>query len=165
MAKRGTVLAPSCFFPYRVAQNASGPGIDFMVSEMRAMLDMLPAAHAAGVKIVLGDDYGTLALPHGMYGQELAFYVEHAKVSPRDVITWATVNGAAMMGKADELGDLKPGMLADLLIVKGDPIADIGLLGDPANVLTVMKAGKLEKNSLPVRHAREARQGRGAATA
>ena len=135
-----------------------------MLQEMEAMLAILPKAHKAGVKIVLGDD-GTLALPHGVYGEELAFYVEHAKVSPRDVITWATVNGADMMGKAGELGDLKPGMLADLLIVKGDPIADIGLLADPANVLTVMKGGKLEKNSLPVRHASEARQMRGAATA
>ncbi len=148
MVERGTFLAPSCFFPYRAGPQRSGPHADVMKREMRAMLDILPKAQAAGLKIVLGDDYGTLALEHGTYGEELGFYVEQAGVTAADVIGWATRNGADLMGMADELGDIKPGMLADLVIVRGDPLADIGLLGDPANVRAVMKGGQFEKNQM-----------------
>jgi len=148
MVKKGAVLAPSCFFPHNVAPHRSGPHLELMMREMRAMLAMLPKAQAAGLKIVLGDDYGTVALEHGRYGEELAFYVEYAGVSPADVITWATSNGAYAMGRSEDLGDLKMGMLADLIVVRGDPLDDIKLLGDPANVVAVMKDGRWAKNEM-----------------
>ncbi len=154
MAERGTFLIPSCFFPFRSQHRRTGYHADVMRSEMLAMLAILPKAHAAGVKIVLGDDYGTLWLEHGEYGKELGFYVDESGISPADAITWATRNGADMMGMAGELGDIRPGMLADLLIVKGDPLVDINLLGDTDNVLVVMKNGEFEKNLMadqPVR--------------
>ena len=146
MAERGTFLAPSCFHPFcALPHRQQSPHTEFMKEEMLAMLAILPKAHAAGVKILIGDDFGAVTLEHGEYGKELGFYVEHAGVSPADVITWATRNGADLMGMAGELGDIKPRMLADLVIVKGDPIADINLLGDPKNVLWVMKNGQVEK--------------------
>lgn len=148
MAERGTVLAPSCVFPYALTQSRSGPGIDLLRKEMEAMLAILPVADKAGVKIVLGDDYGAPILHHGTYGKELGFYVKNADVSPQDVIRWATKNGADLMGMSEALGDIRPGMLADLVIVKGDPIADIALVGDPANILAVMKNGQFEKRNL-----------------
>jgi imidazolonepropionase-like amidohydrolase len=151
MAEHGAVLIPSCFFPFRVSRFRNGAAADRMVQDMKAMLGILSTADAAGVTIALGDDYGTLALEHGEYGQELSFYVEHAGITPQTAIRWATRNGAIMMGVQKDLGDLKPGMLADLIIVRGDPVVDITVLANPANILTVMKDGRLERNRLPLR--------------
>jgi len=148
LAEKGAFLAPSCFYPFKSGPKRFGPDAEVMKKEMRAMLANLQKAQAAGVKIVLGDDYGTLALPHGQYGEELGFYVEQAGVSPADVIGWATRNGADLMGMRNELGDVKAGMLADLILVRGDPLDDIKLLADPANILVVMKDGDIEKDLL-----------------
>jgi imidazolonepropionase-like amidohydrolase len=52
-----------------------------------------------------------------------------------------------MMRKGDEFGTIAPGKLADLLVVDGDPVADITLLGDPAN-LSVMQGGRFVTNRL-----------------
>ena len=48
-----------------------------------------------------------------------------------DVIRWATKHGAELMGRADELGTVEVGKLADLLVVDGDPLADITVLAGP----------------------------------
>jgi imidazolonepropionase-like amidohydrolase len=68
-------------------------------------------------------------------------YVEDVGLPPLDVIRWATVNGAALLGLGDDLGTIAPGKLADVIVVDGDPLADITVLGDPANILAVYKGG------------------------
>ena len=109
---------------------------------------MLAEADAAGVRLVVGDDYGAAGFPHGDYAKELAVYVKHANMAPLDVLRWATKNGAALMGLGDELGTLAPGKLADLLVVDGDPSQDIGLLQDRSKLLAIMKDGRFAKNDL-----------------
>src|SRR5260221_593387 len=59
-----------------------------------------------------------------------------------DVIGWATRNGAEMLGMKDDLGTIEAGKLADLLVVNGDPVKDITVLQDRANLDVIMKAGK-----------------------
>ena len=59
------------------------------------------------------------------------------------MIRWATVHGADLLGQADDLGVIEPGRLADLVVVDGDPLADISVLGEPANIKAVYKDGKL----------------------
>ena len=54
------------------------------------------------------------------------------------------------MGRGDELGTVEPGKLADLLVVDGDSAADIGVLADPARIVTVIKGGKIVHGALPV---------------
>ena len=107
-----------------------------------------PVANAAGVKLLVGDDYGAIGLPHGRYADELEFYVKEAGIPPLDVIRWATRNGAELMGRPHELGSVQAGYLADLLVVDGDPLADIGLLQDRARLLAIMKGGTLVKDDL-----------------
>jgi len=144
----GTFVVPSMFFVYRLWEmvKAMNPA---MAQEMRDDLDaafaILPVASDAGVKLVLGDDYGAVGFPHGIYGQELEFYVKVAGIDALDVIRWATVNGAELMGRGDELGRVSPGMLADLLVVDGDPVADISVLGDGSRILAIMKDGRFVK--------------------
>jgi imidazolonepropionase-like amidohydrolase len=108
---------------------------------------MIPKAQAAGVRFVLGDDYGAVGFPHGAYGGELRLYVEHASVTPLDLIGWATRNGAELVGRGHDLGTIEAGKLADLLVIDGDPSVDIGALADhrPAAVL---KGGKVVAGTL-----------------
>jgi imidazolonepropionase-like amidohydrolase len=53
------------------------------------------------------------------------------------------------MGRGADLGTVTPGKLADLLIVDGDPVADITVLGDPARITAVLKGGALVHGALP----------------
>ena len=74
--------------------------------------------------------------------------MNYSKVAPLDVIRWATKNGAEMMGRANELGVIAEGMLADVLIVDGDPLDDITVLADKAKLLAIIKDGRFVKDSL-----------------
>lgn len=85
---------------------------------------------------------------HGEYGEELNYYVNVAGIGARDVIRWATQHGAELVGRGDELGVLKPGALADILVVDGDPLADIGVLRNRSNLLAILKDGAFVKNDL-----------------
>ncbi|MBV8771813.1 MAG: amidohydrolase family protein, partial [Deltaproteobacteria bacterium] len=79
----------------------------------------------------------------GDYAKELEAYVKGAGLPALEVIRWATHNGAELLGMKDELGTIESGKLADLLIVNGDPSADITLLQDRTNLHVIMKSGKL----------------------
>ena len=102
----------------------------------------------AGVKMVVGDDFGTPIMPHGDYGAELTLYVKQLGIPALDVIRWATGNGAALLDRGDELGRVETGCLADLLIVDGDPLQDITCLEDPDKVLAVIQDGRVVKDRL-----------------
>jgi len=72
-------------------------------------------------------------------GQELALY-HAAGLSRMEVIQTATKNAAQACGKAKELGTVEPGKLADIVIVKGDPLATLEAL---ENVVFVVKGGEV----------------------
>ena len=152
MLAQGTFLVPSQLFPARFAEMMGGEGgLGFtaaMAADIERALAILPVANAAGVKLLVGDDYGAIGLPHGRYADELAFYVKEAGIAPLDVIRWATVNGFELMGRAHELGSVREGYLADLLVVDGDPLSDIGVLQDRERLLAVMKGGTLVTDEL-----------------
>jgi imidazolonepropionase-like amidohydrolase len=156
LVEAGTTVVPSQFFPYAFWQtmtsNGRGRGLGFtdeIKADLDAALPMIARAHAAGVRMVLGDDYGALGLPHGRYGAELEFYVRHAGIPPLDVIRWATRNGAEAMRMGDRLGTVAEGKLADLLVVDGDPLGDIAVLQQPERLVAVMKDGVFTTDGLP----------------
>ena len=100
------------------------------------------AGGAAGVNLVFGDDYGhTTREPftEGLLGLELALWVEEVGIDPLTAIRIGTANGAAA-GRFDA-GVVEVGRRADLLVVDGDPSADIRLLADPISNVTTIKAG------------------------
>jgi len=144
----GAFLAPSMLYPYRVSQIRTGPFIDKMRADMDAMAKVLSVANKAGVRLVLGDDFGAVPLDHGTYGDELDFYVNFVGIPALDVIGWGTRNGALLMGRGHELGAVKAGALADLIVVDGDPIADIAVLKDKSRLVAVMKGGAFHKDAL-----------------
>ena len=149
-----TPVVPSMLFPARFVDAMGGSGLGFtdsMKADIDAMAEMLPKANAAGVQLVLGDDFGAISFPHGPYGDELAYYVDEVGIPAIDVIRWATRHGAELMGRGDELGTVTPGKLADLLVVDGDPVDSISVLKDRDNLLAIIKGGRLVKDRLPDR--------------
>ena len=154
MLEAGTVLAPSALYLERLLELEdlrtpdNEPLVEIAERELANMIQRVPEANQAGVKIVLGDDYGTILLPHGTYADELAFYVKRIGIAPPDVLRWATVNGAELMGMSDELGTVEAGKLADLLVVDGDPSVDITVLTDSTNLKAILKGGEFAKDEL-----------------
>jgi cytochrome P450/imidazolonepropionase-like amidohydrolase len=151
LVAHGTFVVPSLHFP-KVFLERFGSGLGFAADAIRAdlehMYEVLPKADAAGVRLLLGDDYGAVGFAHGTYGGELELYVREAGFSPLDLIRWGTRNGAAVMRHSDDLGAVAPGKLADLLVIDGDPSADITVLSrrDP---MAVLKGGQVVAGILP----------------
>lgn len=140
---RGTYVVPSILFPKVFAEFFPDNH-----AELAHMYEVLPRADAAGVRLLLGDDYGATGFPHGSYGDEFRTYVEDAGIAPLSVVRWATVNGARLLGR-DDLGKVAAGYLADLLIVDGDPSIDIGALADHRPT-AVLKGGDVVAGQLPI---------------
>lgn len=105
----------------------------------------LEMAHQAGVKLVYGTD-----LLGDMHRHQLTEFALRSQVQkPIDVIRAATVNAAALFNEVGATGVLQPGARADLLVVDGNPLEDVGCLQDPTRYLKViMKNGVLYKNEL-----------------
>jgi imidazolonepropionase-like amidohydrolase len=84
----------------------------------------------------------------GENARELQTFVK-AGMTPAQALTTATVNGARLLGKEKELGDVAPGYYADIVAIEGDPLADVDVL--VAGVRWVMKDGRVvvDKTSLP----------------
>jgi imidazolonepropionase-like amidohydrolase len=90
--------------------------------------------HAAGVRVVSGSDGGIAAAkPHGLLPVSVAFLVDGG-VSTAAALASATALAAAACGLGDSKGRLRAGYDADLLVVDGDPAADIGALARPVAV-------------------------------
>ena len=148
-----TPVVPSMLFPARFLASMGGASLGFtddMHHDIEAMAAILPLANEAGVRLVLGDDFGALNFPHGPYADELAYYVDEVGIPSIDVLTWATKHGAEVFGMGEELGTVTAGKLADLLVIDGDPVADVHVLQDPDAMLAILQGGRLVTDRLPV---------------
>jgi len=113
--------------------------------EWDAALQSLQAMHRRGVRILFGGDYGFAFTPHCQNARDLEFFVRYLGFTPMEAIRCATLYGGQIMKQGHELGVVKEGYLADLLLVDGDPLANIGILRDPKRILAVMKDGTFYK--------------------
>ena len=95
----------------------------------------------AGVKILVGGDYGLDIAPHGTYAKDLEYYVNLFGFSNAEALHCATSLGGEAMGNDGLLGTLEEGKLADLVIIDGNPLKDITILQDHKKIKAVMKDG------------------------
>jgi len=102
----------------------------------------------AGGILGMGGDYGFAWNPHGDYARELTFFVREVGFTVQETLVCATLNGARIMGRADEFGSLEAGKLADVLVVDGDVLADISLLEDRSRFIAVMQGGLVKAGRL-----------------
>jgi imidazolonepropionase-like amidohydrolase len=152
-AKDRVFVAPGIAIIYAMLNEAEAWGISRAKAtamgyqrEWDAALESLRAMHKRGIRILPGGDYGFAFTPHGQNARDLEFFVKYLGFTPMEAIRSATLYGGQIMMKEKELGTIADGFLADLLLVDGDPLANLGILRDPKRLLAVMKDGVFAKS-------------------
>jgi imidazolonepropionase-like amidohydrolase len=145
MRTRGTFLVPTLVAPENISRFGIAAGIPaYMVEKSDRVKDAhresFRKAVQAGVRLAMGTDAGTPFNRHGANAEEIALMVE-AGMPAKDALVAATHNAAELLDLLADTGTVEPGKLADLLVVNGDPLAEIRVLCDPARITGVMKAG------------------------
>jgi imidazolonepropionase-like amidohydrolase len=124
--------------------NAIAAGMGYQ-DEWDHAIESLRAMHRRGVRVLPGGDYGFAFTPHCQNARDLEFFVKYLGMTPMEAIRSTTLHGGQIMMKPGELGLVKEGFLADLLLVDGDPLANLAILRDPKRILAVMKDGVFAK--------------------
>lgn len=139
MKQHGTYLVPTLEVRECVGTNYPPEFVAKANQVMASQLQNFRKAVAAGVRIAFGTDIGVC--PFGRNGREFNFMVANG-MTAMQAIRSATVSAADLLGISARVGSLEPGKLADLIAVRGDPLADVRLL---ENVPFVMKEGRIYK--------------------
>jgi imidazolonepropionase-like amidohydrolase len=105
----------------------------------------VPELKKRGVRLLPGGDYGFPFNPTGRNARDLELFVRYFGYTPTEALMAATRLGGQIMGMGQELGQIKVGFLADLLLVEGDPTRDVAILQDKSKLLAIMKAGRFHK--------------------
>ncbi|HEV8652165.1 MAG TPA: amidohydrolase family protein [Actinomycetes bacterium] len=141
MAERGIVLVPTLSTFHDLAERFADEFSPVLVAQAKRQREeayrTLAAARRAGVVLAMGHDSG----PPGDDAVELVRMVEGG-LSPVEAIAAATSGAAQALGLQDDAGVVAAGRVADLVVVDGDPLADIGVLTDPASLWLVLLAGR-----------------------
>ncbi len=149
MLKHGTYLVPTLLAPVAVVEIAEAKGTmpEYGVRKAKEVIeihrDSIARAHKAGVTIAMGTDAGVM--PHGTNLRELGL-MTGIGMSPMEVIVATTRTAAMCLGWQDRVGTLEAGKLADVVISRADPLANIRALEDTRNIALVMKDGKVLKD-------------------
>ncbi len=113
--------------------------------ELEIAIESLKAMKKRGIRILIGGDYGFAWIKHGTNARDLEYFVRYLGFTPMEALLAATKYGAEIMMMGNELGQIREGYLADLLLIDGDPLANVTILQDPARILAVMKDGRFHK--------------------
>ena len=151
-AKDRVFVAPGIAIIYAMLNEAEQWGITRAKAEALgyqiewdAALESLRAMHKRGIRVLPGGDYGFAFTPHCQNARDLEFFVKYLGFTPMEAIRATTLYGGQIMMRPKELGLVKDGFLADLLLVDGDPLANLSILRDPKRLLAVMKDGVFAK--------------------
>jgi imidazolonepropionase-like amidohydrolase len=99
-----------------------------------------------GVRILGGGDYGFGLTPHGNNARDLDHLIRYCDFSPMEALLTMTRDGGAAMDLPNELGQIREGFLADLLLIEGNPLDDTNILLDREKLVVVMKNGEMHKS-------------------
>jgi imidazolonepropionase-like amidohydrolase len=127
------------------------PGIDMTGMKRSAaqvlarQRELVPELRRRGIRVLPGGDYGFPFNPTGRNACDLELFVRHFGYTPCEALEAATRLGGELMGMGHLLGRIKPGYLADLLLVDGDPLRDITILQDRSRLHAIMKDGRFHK--------------------
>jgi imidazolonepropionase-like amidohydrolase len=151
-AKDWVFVAPTLGITYTTLNEAAKWGITSQLAEsmgLRRELDIavknMKELKKRGVRVLPGGDYGFAWNPIGTNARDIEHFVNLLGFSPMDAILSATRLGGEIMMMGNELGQVKPGYLADLILVDGNPLANVKILQDADKLLAIMKDGAFHK--------------------
>jgi imidazolonepropionase-like amidohydrolase len=121
--------------------------------ELEIACATLQKMHKRGIRVLPGGDYGFAWIKHGTNAQDLEYFVKYLGFTPMEAIMAATKLGGDIMMRGRELGQVKEGFLADLILVDGDPLSNLAVLRDMERIVAVMKDGVFhrEPDAMPGR--------------
>ena len=120
-----------------------------MLVTIERACDVYRKMRKRGIRALPGGDYGVALNPIGNNARDLEHFVKLFDYPPTEVLRAATKYGGELMGMGNELGQIKEGYLADMLLVDGDVVADVKLLQDRDKLLMIMKDGVYHKAPVP----------------
>ena len=150
VAERDIRIVPALTFMFKALEHGReygnmGEGEDPVKRNMESSLRNLERARKMGIKVLAGTDSGNSPImPYGQYhADEAEILVRHAGFTPMEAIVASTKNNAFVVGLENEVGVVEAGKVADIIILKDDPLADIRVLQGGRNLAMVMKDGKI----------------------
>jgi len=149
MAENGMFLIANLVAYYAMRERAAEFGMPPEMLEKNELvidggLRSLEICKRAGVPVAYGSDL----LGQLQVDQAREFVIRSQVLSPLEIIRSATLVGAQVVRREGELGCLRPGAYADLLVVDGDPLQDIGIFQKPGALSAIVKGGSFHKNTL-----------------
>lgn len=148
-AKDRIVLAPA-FGPYcRTLENAEAEGrrgeyatLDWQWGQM---CETYAKLRKRGMRVMIGGEYGLHHIPHGTNARDMDYFVRYFGYTHAEALKCATLWGAHGMLMPDELGQVKEGFIADLLLVDGAPWQDVRIVESKDRLLAIMQGGRFHK--------------------
>lgn len=139
-----TILLLETWAVYGPAIGSPRPITDGCRRMLEKTRESLHLAHECGVIFQIGTDSGFAMTPYGeWHAKELELLMKYAGLTELEAIQAATWNGGVVLGLEGEVGAVAPGMLADLLVVDGDPSQDITVLQDHDKIERIILDGEL----------------------
>ena len=145
-------VAPGLAWLLHTSRDAGAYGVDpngpmamMYRRELDTAVETMSKMHRRGIRVLPGGDYGFAWIPHGTNARDIQYFVEMVGMSPMEAIVAATRRGGEIMGSPEELGMVREGYLADLILVDGDPVADVRILSQRDRILAIMKDGRFHR--------------------
>ena len=125
----------------------------YFARELERCVENMKELRKRGVRVLPGGDYGFAWNPIGRNARDLEHFVTLLGMSPLEAIQACTRLGGELMQLGGELGLVREGCLADLLLVDGDPASDVTILQDSSRLRAIMKDGAFHKRPAPAARA------------
>jgi imidazolonepropionase-like amidohydrolase len=150
--KESIFLSPAVGIMWANVHEGAEFGIDRAMAEkmgsmksLEAMERLYPELRKRGLRVLPGGDYGFPNNPIGRNARDLELFVRLFGYSPAEALRATTFHGGQVMDLL--VGLLTEGYFADVLVVDGDPVSDVTLLQDPANLRVIMQGGRFHQAS------------------
>lgn len=151
--RAGSICVPTLAIDYRLMEEGERLGVpEWGIAKIKELIDVhvesARRAYRAGVRLATGTDFTGGVGRHGENAEELRLFVDKVGMTQFDALVSATRIAAAAAGLEGRSGEIRKGLLADLIVVSGNPLDDIRVLGDQSSIRLVVRDGIVLKNTI-----------------